>query len=89
MTSWQTLGYGDVYPRTFFGKLVGTCTALSGILALALPITVVGANFTQVSPRRRPSTLPPYRNPPPYLLTEALHPTPLQKPSTLPPYSCP
>mmetsp|Transcript_17108 Transcript_17108/g.54617 ORF Transcript_17108/g.54617 Transcript_17108/m.54617 type:complete len:528 (+) Transcript_17108:411-1994(+) len=43
-----TLGYGDVYPRTGFGKLVGTFTALSGILALALPITVVGANFTQL-----------------------------------------
>ena len=36
---------GDLYPTTGFGKFIGAVTMLTGILVLALPITVVGANF--------------------------------------------
>merc|ERR1711908_36781 len=39
-----TVGYGDFYPTTTFGKCVGALAMLSGILVLALPITIVGAN---------------------------------------------
>jgi len=41
-----TVGYGDVYPTTPAGKLVGAATILNGIIVLAMPIGVVGANFS-------------------------------------------
>ena len=32
-----TVGYGDVVPRTFFGKLTGACCAIMGILSMSFP----------------------------------------------------
>merc|ERR1719359_2295307 len=43
-----TVGYGDVYPETPWGKIVAGVCMLSGVLILALPITVVGANFAKM-----------------------------------------
>lgn len=44
----STVGYGDMTPVTWFGKVVGCCTVLTGMLVLALPITVIGTNFQKV-----------------------------------------
>lgn len=40
-----TLGYGDVYPITTLGRLMGGIFALSGILLIALPTAILGASF--------------------------------------------
>ncbi|KAI9996723.1 hypothetical protein PInf_014466 [Phytophthora infestans] len=44
----STVGYGDMTPVTLFGKVIGCCTVLTGMLVLALPITVIGTNFQKV-----------------------------------------
>ncbi|XP_028409693.1 potassium voltage-gated channel subfamily C member 1-like [Dendronephthya gigantea] len=41
-----TVGYGDMVPSTLFGKLVGGACALSGVLMMALPVSVVASNFS-------------------------------------------
>ena len=42
-----SVGYGDIYPLSAIGKLVGSLAALGGLLVLALPITIIGANFDE------------------------------------------
>lgn len=43
----MTVGYGDVVPNTTSGQLVASLAMLASIIILALPISVIGANFTQ------------------------------------------
>lgn len=43
-----TVGYGDAVPATAPGKIVATFTMCLGLLTIALPVTVLGSNFTKV-----------------------------------------
>ena len=47
MTTMTTVGYGDLYPITPMGWLFGVLCALTGIIILSLPITVIGATFQE------------------------------------------
>ena len=40
-----TVGYGDVYPITTFGRVLGGIFALTGVLLIALPTAILGAAF--------------------------------------------
>lgn len=42
-----SVGYGDVYPSTQLGKLVGMVIMLAGILVIAIPITLIGNHFNE------------------------------------------
>lgn len=42
-----TVGYGEIYPKTTFGKIVGIVTMLSGILLIALPVAIIGRKFQE------------------------------------------
>ena len=41
-----TVGYGDVYPVSTVGQMVGAVCALSGVILLALPVAVIASRFT-------------------------------------------
>eukprot|EP00803_Ostreobium_quekettii_P007277 evm.model.scf_1979.3 EVM.evm.TU.scf_1979.3 scf_1979:16973-22042(-) len=47
MVTLMTVGYGDVVPVTMAGKAISGILMLISLLILALPISVIGTNFTQ------------------------------------------
>ena len=48
MVTMATVGYGDMYPRSVAGYMLAGTAMLCGILVIALPITVIGSNFSSI-----------------------------------------
>jgi potassium voltage-gated channel delayed-rectifier subfamily S protein 3 len=40
-----TVGYGDVTPVTGPGKMIASLCMLCGLIALSLPVTIIGSSF--------------------------------------------
>lgn len=42
-----TIGYGDVTPKTYLGKLVFSCFSMIPIMVFAIPTSIIGAGFIE------------------------------------------
>lgn len=51
--SMTTVGYGDTFPVTLVGKLIGTLCIICGLLIVALPITNIFNKFSKFYQRQR------------------------------------
>ena len=49
----STVGYGDAYPVTPFGKMLGAAIALMGVGMFALPAGILGSGFSEELRKRR------------------------------------
>jgi len=43
-----TVGYGDIFPKTFTGKILSMICAILGTLIIALPVAIFINKFSQV-----------------------------------------
>lgn len=48
-----TIGYGDTYPVTALGRLLGGIIAIAGVMMIALPTGIFASSFTEALERRR------------------------------------
>ena len=42
-----TVGYGDIYPKTILGRIIGAFVAVSGISLFALPAGIIASGFNE------------------------------------------
>ncbi|XP_062571623.1 potassium voltage-gated channel subfamily C member 3-like [Saccostrea cucullata] len=48
-----TVGYGDEYPKSVGGRIVGTFCALSGVLIIAMPIAIIASTFSDFNDKNK------------------------------------
>ncbi len=54
-----TVGYGDVYPKTILGKLIGAGIALLGMGLFALPAGIIASGFaSEIHKEEEPKVCP-------------------------------
>lgn len=43
-----TVGYGDMFPTTTWGKIIGTVTTFTGLIVMAIFVIIIGGNFEKI-----------------------------------------
>ncbi|XP_068745305.1 potassium voltage-gated channel protein Shal-like [Montipora capricornis] len=57
LVTMTTLGYGDIYPTTVRGKLLGAGCALMGVLLLSLPVPIIERKLDEFGKKSKPREL--------------------------------
>ncbi len=52
ITTLTTVGYGDTYPVTYVGRIIGGMTMITGIGLFALPVGIVATGFVEIIHRK-------------------------------------
>ncbi len=55
-----TVGYGDIYPVTILGRILGGLIAIMGIGLFALPAGILGAGFIEEMQRKKAARVCPH-----------------------------
>ena len=53
-----SVGFGDVYPITSFGKLIAGVTSISGLILFAIPMSILTSGFLKISNPQERTTCP-------------------------------
>ena len=51
--TFATVGYGDIYPITFLGKLLGCIICLVGVTMVAIPIGIISSSFINIVQKKK------------------------------------
>ena len=57
IVTFTTTGYGDIYPITFIGKLLGIFISMIGIAMIAIPSGIIGSSFINIIQKREAEKL--------------------------------
>ena len=58
-----TVGYGDIYPVTALGRLVGALIAFSGLAAVAIPTSIISSGLMESMSREKDESRPSKQEP--------------------------
>merc|ERR1712093_745022 len=47
LTTITTVGYGDTFPTTLMGRIVGAVAMILGVVGFAMPISIIGNAFEE------------------------------------------
>lgn len=48
VVTFATVGYGDIYPVTMLGKLLGSIISMIGIAMIAIPTGIISSSFISI-----------------------------------------
>ena len=57
IVTFATVGYGDIYPVTPLGKLLGGLIALIGIAMIAIPTGIISSSFMHILQQKEQKAL--------------------------------
>lgn len=52
VVAFTTVGYGDIYPITPMGKILGSIISMIGIAMIAIPTGIIGSSFLNIMQKK-------------------------------------